>query len=197
MGLRTVAEEDDIAHHHSQGLNAETEVTPAIVAPEEQDGDDCQYPKLDDTEIGQQPRLQSRGKEQTRVIDSVAMDVDDVEHVLIEQEHVVEGGVDKGQQEQHSTPEEGIAEIPPELGIAQEESQFDGTVDLRGSGDHDEQHGPEGFATFQQDEGKEENIAHHHVVLETESALQYQQQEEEEYLHPVGSQRRGQRLDGQ
>ena len=44
VGLRTVAEQDDIAHNDGQCLHPETEVAPPLVAPEEQHSQDGQHP---------------------------------------------------------------------------------------------------------------------------------------------------------
>ena len=43
MCLRTVAEQNDITHHHSERLHLETEIAPAPIMPEEQHGYYSQY----------------------------------------------------------------------------------------------------------------------------------------------------------
>ena len=54
MRLRAVAEQDDIAHQHRQGIYAETEMLPTLVVHEEQHRQYRQHRNLHQSVIRQQ-----------------------------------------------------------------------------------------------------------------------------------------------
>ena len=54
------------------------------------------------------------------------------------------------------------------MGVAEQQPQLEDAVNLRESGDHHHQHGPETLVPFEQRVGEEEHVSHGDVVLERE-----------------------------
>lgn len=93
------------------------------------------------------------------------------EHFLIEEEYIVEGCVDGRQKEEECPTQGGISEVTPDLRITKEDGQFCSPIYFGGCRQHDEEDGPEGFATLQEGECEDVDICYDNVVLVTENGL--------------------------
>ena len=98
MRLRTVAQENDIAHDDGKGLYAETEVLPTLMAPEEQGSQDDQDNDLYNPVVRQQERFQSTCEEQSCIVHRTMVVEEIVPHITVEVEEI-ELRIDGGQQE--------------------------------------------------------------------------------------------------
>ena len=172
MCLRAVAEQNHKTRQHGKGLYSETEVAPTLIAPEEGCGQQGKHCRLHESVVRQQEGFQASCKEDADKVGVVMVTANHIEHLLIENEDIVEGRIDSWQQEESYTAEDSIAQVAPHLRIAEQDGQFRGTINFRGGRQHDEEHSPETFAAFQEYEGKDIDISYYDVVLVAEYRLQ-------------------------
>ena len=197
VGLGTVAEEDDVTHEHCHALRAETEVAPATPAGEESGGEEEEHHRLHRLRMRQQEGLEAAGVEQSHVVGGVVVGGDDVHHVAVERQGIGEGGVEHGEGEEGNAEEQGEGEVAPRTGVHQQHGELYAAIYLGAGGEHDEQHGPWGFAALEQAVGEEEEVAYRYVVLVAEDGLQQHGEEEEEDAVFVGVVFGGEGLDGE